>query len=846
MAGKLNIMSTCQEIEKELPAQEYAAGKGLLQPFNNCNSGSRKIMQGIQTDQTMQLSAAETPIIMTGYETKFGEKSSTFVRAKADLVVVAKVPKYNTNYNVKSANFTLICLDPKNDIVDIINRVDYRHISESYGYSMNTEALDTVVVGDVIPRDTPIVKANSFDEANNKCCGVNLTTIYMALAITTEDPIVLSESAAVRFNAPLFDSTSFQINDNDILLNLYGDNEHYKTFPDIGEDIKNGFLCAVRRERKEDEALYSQSCEHLKEMMISDDKYMLKGKVIDIDVFCNNPEKLKTSLYNQQISHYYDMKLEYCANIVKEMQVFVDKKVKMTYEAEQLYYNCLWTIQGKQAISDKVFSNIYLNITTMITIPVHVGDKITDRYGGKGVVSAIYPDDKMPQYPVNHGGTIVLESVDAIYNSSTIVNRENPGQSMETEMTFGGTKILERIANILEEAYKHGAYNDQGIIGQCENLLFTYMNIFNKEQAREYQDFCNYNDIHMRAQYLESILNDGAIYMCMPPMSSGMSIDMIRTMYEAFPWIEQSDIYVPMPNSRGGVRRVKARRKIIVGKKYTQRLKQFAEEKFSAVSLASTNIRSENTKSKANKFHKAAHATTPVRFGEMEFLDMMHSNAETLIEMLMLLSASPRGRRMFESLLIGDPFQRNVRIPMDATSRQVEKVDVYLKEIGLRLDFIKKPKVRNRIKQVAMTLVNNRQKCVAMTLVDPRLKEIVKDLAKKRIDSKAASRTKMKAMTLVDPRTAKVIKSFPEEIQYEILHSKELMKNASDITYIMDDLRVKADLDNMSQIRDKTWAELVEKAITADVPRRKKSVIKERVMRLVNPNLPLKRNLDKE
>ena len=58
MAGKLNIMSTCQEIENELPAQEYASGKGLLQPFNNCNSGSRKIMQGIQTDQTMQLQSA--------------------------------------------------------------------------------------------------------------------------------------------------------------------------------------------------------------------------------------------------------------------------------------------------------------------------------------------------------------------------------------------------------------------------------------------------------------------------------------------------------------------------------------------------------------------------------------------------------------------------------------------------------------------------------------------------------------------------------------------------------------------------------------------------------------------
>ena len=48
MANNLDLNSTANEIEKNLPSREYTLGKGLLQPFNDTNSGSRKIMQGIQ------------------------------------------------------------------------------------------------------------------------------------------------------------------------------------------------------------------------------------------------------------------------------------------------------------------------------------------------------------------------------------------------------------------------------------------------------------------------------------------------------------------------------------------------------------------------------------------------------------------------------------------------------------------------------------------------------------------------------------------------------------------------------------------------------------------------------
>ena len=70
----------------------------------------------------------------------------------------------------------------------------------------------------------------------------------------------------------------------------------------------------------------------------------------------------------------------------------------------------------------------------------------------------------------------------------------------------------------------------------------------------------------------------------------------------------------------GNIRFVPARRKVVVSPKYMYRLKQYAEEKFAVTSLSATNIKNENTRSKASKNHTALHTNTPVKFGETKQL----------------------------------------------------------------------------------------------------------------------------------------------------------------------------------------------------------------------------------
>ena len=688
-----NIEKDINEVSKRLPTLEYALGKGLLQPFKNTNSSSRCIMQGVQKEQTMQCVYSEFPIISTGYENRFGELSSSFIKSDANYVVIGKVPKYPNDLS-KMRKYTLVLLDIEHNHLKTVERSGYTHISESYGYTYDNTYMDAVNKNDIAREGDVIIKSSSFDENNNRCDGINLSVIYVANGLTTEDPILVSESAAKKLASPLFNKVSVMVNDNDIMLNLYGDDSSnsYKVFPDIGEYTKNGILCSVRRERKDEEALFAQSWENLKNIMISDEQYPVEGTVVDVDVYCNDPTSLENSIYNQQIYKYYQAKKVYCKKLLDLMNGCLSKGAKMDYETSKQYEYCKDILNDVQYIKDKLFNNIILEITLMKVIPLRKGDKITDRYGGKGVVSCIIKDEDMPHKMNNNGQ---WEPVDMQYNSSTCINRENPGQLLETSITFIGEKVIEHIFDTDEsmEMAKEDIYDFLFIVNPMEAEAFL----------RKYNNIVDYDE---KIFFIQSILNDGNIYCVIKPASSKFCLDKLTKLYERFPFVKQCPIMTTIKDSNGNSRNVIARRPLTVGYKYIYRLKQFAEEKFSAVSLAATNIKGENSKSKSSKQHKTLYSSTPVRFGEMEWEDLIHIQAvEQVIQVLMLLSSSPGARKLNQQLLTGDPFNIDIKLDADSTSRAVEIVLAYLKTIGLKLIIEKIPKKKAGPQRVVVTRI---------------------------------------------------------------------------------------------------------------------------------------------
>ena len=127
--SKLDFKDRIAEVGSNISQLEQIGGKNLLQPFSQTNSGSRKIMHSIHRDHIFPLLNGEKAVIETGYEIRFGDYSSSISRADDDYQVIAKISKYSFAPN---HHYWLIFKDMNSNTLDVMERISYEHITESY------------------------------------------------------------------------------------------------------------------------------------------------------------------------------------------------------------------------------------------------------------------------------------------------------------------------------------------------------------------------------------------------------------------------------------------------------------------------------------------------------------------------------------------------------------------------------------------------------------------------------------------------------------------------------------------------------------------------------------------
>lgn len=679
-----SLQSQINKVEKRLNyGKEQLLGKGLLMPNNPTNSGSRKILHSTQVEQIHAITNPEPPHIQTGYEDELGIFSSSYIEADDDFVLVSKINKFN-GVGLENHHYFLIVYKVHKKEYHLIEVCTYQYITETFGTIFDNTNINNMVnnaqmnINNIIKKDSVIRKSASFNDLNERCDGVNLLTGYKASEYTKEDGILISESAAFKLRAPLVNMTTIQMNDNDIPLNLYGDNTIYKVIPDINEETNYGTICALRRENSE-HVLFSQTYERLQTLLISDDRINGKGKIVDIDIYVNNPSILEGEYY-QQLKYYYDNKNRYYKEIVDIVNQIKknDPFAKFTDELSEMYDMGNDILNGKEYINNaKQFSNIIIDIVTIEESFLNESDKVTNRYGGKGCISKIVPDEYMPM--LEDGRRLEIE-----YTPPSSISRSNTGLLFEQSVNFILDRMLENIKDskesyISEYAWAEASYevyND--IIGRISESMGKYLSVINKLLTKE-----------KRLEIINSIIEDGHINVSVDPATEIMTLDKLESIYNDYN-IEPYTVFVPIERSTGKVDMVPARRKIVASNQYIYRLKQYSEDKLSAVSISTTNMRGENAKSNSKKMKKALYSKTCIKMGNMETGNQLQLNPDVVVTNLLLNSLAPLARKSFLELLSGDTRDINIKLLEDASNRAAEIVNIKLKSIGLQLEFFEK------------------------------------------------------------------------------------------------------------------------------------------------------------
>lgn len=511
------------EITNKYPGEEAdkTFGADLLTLIKYMSS-SRAVMHITHEIHKLMLVNPEIPGVMTGYEKGFGYFADSYKVADSNYIVIANIPRHS---KFPAMKFTLVIQDTLTKIYDVVEVCHYEKLSEAHGYMRELSPMTDRMEGSIINKGEYFYKASTLDKYANYCTGINAKVAYISRLDTTEDAICISKSFAEKVKFHTVDDLDININTNEIMLNLYGDEDNYKFMPDIGEEVPDtGILC---RKRKLEFAKASSSMTNssLMNPQSNDVSYKSAGKVVDIDIRVNNRLELESDNNRQQLLDMYLDQLRYNKEIVNVLERIINNKrnsytfdLKFLYQKAKLYVknsDITSKTEYKYADNNGLFEFVHLNVKVAKLNHLGLGYKLTNRFASKSVIADILDDEYMPRDVYGNVADIIL-------SPPGVIGRANPGQLYEHELNFCAERILDYMKNKLfttEDRYK---------------LYIKFIRMVNKEQAETVEKLWNSMDIFGRDEFINSIFEEGRIIIRQPPFHGTITLEQLEELYDEF------------------------------------------------------------------------------------------------------------------------------------------------------------------------------------------------------------------------------------------------------------------------------------------------------------------------
>lgn len=583
-------------------------GEELLIPMVNHSDGGRINMFTQHQSQLTTINHGEPPLVFTRFEKQIGKYSSGH-RDVDEKVKIKRIFEFNDNRKL------ILVYYPARKEYDIIEFNRAVNLTEYYGYQSILN--DEVKEGAVIEPDGEkpwIFRNNMFDDDLNLCYGLNLNAVYIPLeGLTYEDPCVISESTAKKFSHTEVKVYRVVLNRNDVLINLLGDSDHYIPFTKIGEKIKDGILCAVRR------IDYSTIVSDFKDKEFciphpnDDTIYNGNGTLMDIKVYSNI---IDDSLpYNKPILDILAKQFEVYSDILEVCTEIKNSGKKVTDDFNHYLQKARDHLSIKDSNSNipfsqdkSTFEGIVIEFIVAETKPCNPGDKLTGRYGNKGVISQIRPDNEMPK----------VESTDMhadiCLNFLGVCGRMNISQLFEQELNF--------IADNIRFKYIDDPENKSNLKKFFKDLKSFYE--IASPELLKYIDGCDLDDVK---ELLVEFIKYG-IPIHQPPFFGNVNHIGLEELYNRFPTEKYKFEGIQQP--------------LIMGKLYFVKLKHMPKGKFSVRSAEMTNLMDVPFRNNESyKKHSALFNSNAIKLGEQEAFNLnLIEDPETIAKFYKSYSSS--------------------------------------------------------------------------------------------------------------------------------------------------------------------------------------------------------------
>lgn len=622
-----NIHET-KEITKDIYNHSVFAEELLIPHANNCDS-FRLNMFTNHLPQAKVLDNPDFPRVFTNFENQIGKYSTAYKIADQDIKIIKRFDKNSMNQL-----FVIKYMDT--GVYDVLLIKPAVRITERYGYKNKPSILLEKKEKEIIKKDEVLYSNTSYDENMNFCYGKNMKALLMAYGhLTYEDGIPIKESSINKFDCTSVDETIITLNTNDVLLNLKGNDEEYKCFPDIGEGCNNSILTGRRRINHES-VLFDFNTRNIKTINPDTDTIFFVNRnsfVYDIEVFCNSDcSKLEDYEYYKQILKYKYNNDNFYRKVSNYLKQIIDKGLPCGDDLKYYWkrYTDLIDENTTFPYEDASFDNMIIIIRTMNTKHLSIGMKLTGRFGNKGVISAIIPDNEFPE---NEFG----EKPDIIVNPMSVIGRLTLGLVIEIELNFCADQHLRQCKKIknndawFAEIIKFYEIMEESItikdFKKQSSFFKDKWNNFNEEEKEDFRKKCY----------------EKGLYTHEPPFFGNTTqegIYNLRTKLKIDPYTCK-------------VFDKEIEEKLIFGDIYYLLLKHDPESKMSARSTGDLSLNNTPSKSNSFRYHTTMFSKTPVRCGEMEFMSLLLTkNIKLILRLFAQTSTNPEERKNFNTALL--------------------------------------------------------------------------------------------------------------------------------------------------------------------------------------------------
>lgn len=375
-------------------------GVTAMNPFPGQDSSSRAVMMSSHVGQALVVDGADIRRIQTGVEREYA-KYTFSLKMPCNASILRVIHKYPPTMadNVKENPVTAVIyedMDHPQRQVGVIELVKFHCLHQTYGFRYQYRpVLDQLVPGNAVPKGTIIADSPTVTEDGDYRYGVESNVALMSYQPVIEDGVIASDEYLKKLTATAYGSRTISWGKDRFPLNIFGDENNYKPFPDIGDRIgPDGLLFALR---EYDELLapcqLAPACTREVDHVFDKTVYAeANARVVDVIVHKGNqPKSNLPSGMTAQAEKYFQKEFRYYESLIAEYYAIRRKQggeVVTTPELHRLLVEALAFTDSdrKNKVSKLVNKNPLDEWCVEIvyeykSVPT-VGSKLTDLHGG--------------------------------------------------------------------------------------------------------------------------------------------------------------------------------------------------------------------------------------------------------------------------------------------------------------------------------------------------------------------------------------------------------------------------------------------------------------------------------